>query len=85
VFTNECSSCHARNEFAGRMFELTWRAEPLSALFDQVSTNMPQDRPGSLTPQQYIDVVSYILQLNGIQAGARELQPDVALLARTDW
>jgi mono/diheme cytochrome c family protein len=85
VFTNVCSTCHGRNEFTGQMFALTWRAEPLAALFEHVSTNMPQDRPGSLTPQQYIDVVSYILQLNGIQPGARELTPDVALLARVDW
>jgi len=46
---------------------------------------MPQDRPGSLTPQQYIDVLAYILQLNGIQPGSQELVPDMALLARTDW
>jgi len=85
VFTNVCSTCHGRNEFTGRIFALTWRAEPLVALFEHISTNMPQDRPGSLTPQQYIDVVSYILQLNGIQAGSRELAPDTALLTRIDW
>ncbi len=85
VFTTVCSTCHGRNEFAGPIFGLTWRAEPLVNLYEQVSTNMPQDRPGSLTPEQYIDVVAYLLQLNGIQPGDRELTPDVALLTRMEW
>ncbi|MEQ1855877.1 MAG: c-type cytochrome [Longimicrobiales bacterium] len=85
VFTNVCSTCHGRNEFTGPIFALTWRAEPLRNLFEHISTNMPQDRPGSLTSQQYIDVVAYILRLNGIQAAERELVPDMALLARIEW
>jgi mono/diheme cytochrome c family protein len=85
TFTNVCSTCHGRNEFSGPIFALTWRAEPLGALFEHVSTNMPQDRPGSLSPQQYIDVVAYILQLNGLQPGNRELAPDMAQLTRMDW
>jgi mono/diheme cytochrome c family protein len=85
VFTTVCSTCHGRNEFTGPIFAITWRAEPVLSLFEHISTNMPQDRPGSLTPEQYIDVLAYILQLNGIQPGARELVPDAALLARTEW
>jgi mono/diheme cytochrome c family protein len=85
VYTSVCSTCHGRNEFAGPIFEITWRAEPLSSLFEHVSTNMPQDRPGSLTSQQYIDVVAYILQLNGIQPGTQELVADMAQLARIEW
>jgi mono/diheme cytochrome c family protein len=85
VFTNVCATCHARNEFTGPIFELTWRGEPLAGIFEHISTNMPQDRPGSLTPEQYIDVVSYILELNGIPPGAQELAPDLVLLVRTEW
>lgn len=80
-----CSTCHGRNEFSGPIFAITWRADPVGSLFEHVSTAMPQDRPGSLTPQQYIDVVAYILQLNGIQPGERELPPDLALLGRMEW
>ena len=85
VFTTVCSTCHGRNEFSGPIFAITWRAEPVGSLFEHVSTAMPQDRPGSLAPQQYADVVAYILQLNGIQPGERELPPDLALLGRMDW
>ena len=85
VFTSICSACHGRNEFSGPIFAITWRAEPVGSLFEHVSTAMPQDRPGSLTPQQYADVVAYILQINGIQPGDRELPPNLALLGRMDW
>ena len=85
VFTGICSTCHGRNEFSGPIFAVTWRAEPLAAIYEHISTNMPQDRPGSLTPDQYVDVLAFILQLNGIQPGTQELLPNVALLARMDW
>lgn len=85
VFTGICSTCHGRNEFSGPIFAVTWRAEPVSAIYEHISTNMPQDRPGSLTPEQYVDVLAFILQLNGIQPGSQELVPDVALLGRMDW
>jgi mono/diheme cytochrome c family protein len=85
TFTTICSTCHGRNEFTGPIFGLTWRAEPVGNLYEHVSTNMPQDDPGSLTPQQYADVVAYILQMNGLTAGDRELPPDLATLRSLRW
>jgi mono/diheme cytochrome c family protein len=85
TFTSICSTCHGRNEFTGPIFGLTWRAEPVGNLFEHVSTNMPQDDPGSLTPQQYADVVAYILQMNGLTAGDRELPPDPEALRSLRW
>ena len=85
VFTSICSTCHGRNEFTGPIFALTWRAEPLGNLFQHISTAMPQDRPGSLSAQQYADVLSYIVQLNGGTAGDRELPADEELLGRMRW
>jgi hypothetical protein len=37
---------------------------------------MPQDNPGGLTRQQYLDVVLYLYKLNGAAAGDQELPPD---------
>ena len=85
VFTTVCSTCHGRNEFTGPIFAMTWRADPLGNLFQHISTAMPQDRPGSLSAQQYADVLSYILQLNGGRAGDRELPADEDLLGRMRW
>jgi alcohol dehydrogenase (cytochrome c) len=64
---------------------LTWGGEPVGSLFEHVSTNMPQDAPGSLEPQQYADVVAYILQLNGVTPGDRELPADAEQLSSVSW
>ena len=85
VFTTICSTCHGRNEFTGPIFALTWRAEPVGSLFEHISTAMPQDRPGSLAPEEYAAVLAYILQLNGVTAGDRELPADAGLLSGVRW
>jgi len=41
---------------------------------------MPEDDPGSLPIQQYLDAVAYILSLNEYPQGARELEDDAQLL-----
>jgi hypothetical protein len=40
---------------------------------------MPQGKPGSLTPDQYVDVIAFILDANGFKSGATELKPGDAL------
>ena len=85
TFTTICAVCHGRTEFTGPIFQLTWMADPVGSLFEHVSTKMPQNRPGSLTAQEYADVVAYLLRINGRPAGERELPPDQELLARMRW
>lgn len=85
TFTSVCAVCHGRNEFTGPIFALTWMAEPVGSLFEHVSTAMPQDDPGSLTPDEYAAVVAYLLQLNGRPAGERPLPADREALARLSW
>jgi mono/diheme cytochrome c family protein len=85
VFTTICSTCHGRNEFTGPIFAITWRAEPLGSIFEHISTTMPQDDPGSLTPDQYAAIVAYLLQLNGRSPGDRELPADADLLDGMLW
>lgn len=85
TFTTVCAVCHGRNEFTGPIFRLTWGQEPLGHLFQHISTAMPQDDPGNLTPEEYAAVVSYILQLNGHVPGERELPADASLLEHVRW
>ncbi len=54
----------------------------VSDLFTTVSTAMPQDEPGSLTPQVYADVISYLIKMNEIPAGETELPADSEKLKR---
>jgi mono/diheme cytochrome c family protein len=85
VFTTVCTTCHGPNEFTGPIFELTWMAEPVGHLYQHISTAMPQDQPGSLLAEEYVDIVAYFLRLNGRPAGERELPADVAVLNRMVW
>jgi len=85
VFATVCSACHGRNEFRGPIFALTWMAEPLGSLFEHISTTMPQDRPGSLSGEEYAAVLAYFLQANGREAGEVELPADMEVLSTIRW
>ncbi len=85
VFTTVCSACHGRTEFTGPIFAFTWMAEPVGHLFEHISTTMPQDRPGSLSGEEYAAIVAYLLRLNGREAGDSELPADPELLGRMRW
>lgn len=43
------------------------------ALFTKMRQAMPLDAPGSLTPEEYVDILAYIFQENGFPAGRDEL------------
>ena len=85
VFNTTCSACHGSGEFRGRIFEATWMTRPVGHFFQHISTAMPQDRPGSLSPEAYASVVAYVLQLNGRPAGSNELSADVRALEALGW
>lgn len=63
-----CAACHMDEEFMGTFIK-SWAGASVGDLFDEVSTKMPEDRPGSLRPRQYAQVLAYIFQLNGLPAG----------------
>ena len=49
-------------------------------LFEIVSTQMPEDAPGSLELEQYADIVAFVLRLNGFEPGSGELPADADAL-----
>lgn len=57
-----------------------WEGAAVGQFYSLVSATMPYDGPGTLPPQQYADVVAYILSLNDFPAGDTELPPDPAVL-----
>ena len=85
TFNSICSACHGLAEFRGRMFELSWMDRPVGDFFAHISTAMPQDNPGSLSPAQYAGVVAYVLQLNGVPARSSEVPTDAAALSGIRW
>jgi mono/diheme cytochrome c family protein len=79
LFQSICTTCHDTGRFTGDEFVTAFSGKPLSELFKAVQT-MPEDNPGSLTAQQYGDVIAFFLSLNKFPAGAEELKGDVGAL-----
>jgi hypothetical protein len=80
AFRTICSECHYSSEFRGTQFQFEWRRRTVWDFYREVSRTMPEDAPGSLEPQQYVDIISYVLRANGFSAGDRELTADQAIL-----
>lgn len=80
AFRTICSECHYSNEFRGTQFQLAWGGRTVWDFFREMSRTMPEDAPGSLQPQQYADVVAYVLRANGLASGDTELTPEEAIL-----
>ncbi|HWP37593.1 MAG TPA: cytochrome c [Gemmatimonadales bacterium] len=82
TFAQNCAQCHAKSQFTGPAFLKTWNRRSVYEVFDVIRSIMPLDEPGRLTPQQYADVVAYLLRLNNFPPGATELPADAAALRR---
>jgi len=79
-FGQICGECHSTSEFRGRTFLYEWRRRTAWDLFRELTETMPDDSPGSLTDQQYVDVIAYVLELNGYATGESELPATEAAL-----
>jgi mono/diheme cytochrome c family protein len=73
AYDSQCGRCHETARFTGEAFIEAWKGQPAYALFDSIRTTMPEDNPNSLRPQQYADIVAYLLKLNEFPAGSEEL------------
>ena len=80
VYAGTCQGCHSAASHAGTVFWSRWAGRPLWALFGYVQETMPKYDPGSLTPDEYAQVVAYLLELNRMPAGQDELPADSAAL-----
>jgi mono/diheme cytochrome c family protein len=80
VYASSCGQCHTMVQHSGSAFATAWNNRRLYDLFEIVHTTMPLDNPGGLSEQEYIDVIAYLLELNGVPAGKTSLSADAAAL-----
>ncbi len=82
VYSTHCALCHGTNllgkagpPLGGSQFASSLQFSKMSAqqLFDYMKTHMPANAPGSLSDQQYLDTLAYILSQNGYPAGSTAL------------
>lgn len=76
LYALNCVSCHTPASHAGPTFAAKWDGRPLAELFEYVRSAMPKSDPGSLTQREYIQVLAYLLKMNGMPAGPEELPTD---------
>jgi mono/diheme cytochrome c family protein len=85
VYKEQCSACHGDNlegsgpmpPLAGKDFLANWQGKTVGDLFEKTSTTMPATAPGSLTPDQAADVISYLLSKDSFPAGSAALESKV--------
>ena len=63
-------------------FAKWWKDSTVADLYGYMSTQMPKNDPGSLNPDQYAEVVAYLLKMNAMPAGTTELLADSSALAQ---
>lgn len=74
-----CVSCHPPATYTGAVF-LTWQGRSLGELLAFLQDKMPKNDPGSMTAQEYADVMAYMLRLNKMPVGQRDLTTDAKIL-----
>ena len=60
-----------------------WGTDTVQSLFQQIRTTMPPGAEDSLSSNDYLEIVAYILQTNGHIAGNQELQANSTLTLNT--
>jgi cytochrome c5 len=80
TFRGQCTECHYSSEFSDSQFKFKWSRRTAGSLYQFILTSMPETSPGSLSGEETVELVSYILRMNGFQAGSSELPADRAVL-----
>jgi len=87
-YAAKCSRCHGSDLEGGAGPALSgggldnYLDGSVGNLFDFVIASMPQDAPGTLTPDETATVIAYLAARNGRTAGATALPNDTAALAK---
>lgn len=85
LYENYCGACHGFDLVAtdseaatltGGAFSFSWHRTTINERFERISSSMPPGAGGMLEPQEYLDIITYILSFNGYPAGDAELTPE---------
>ena len=82
TYQMQCKSCHTPASHTGPTFASWWDRKPLSDLYQFVTTRMPKNEPGSLQPDEYADLIAYLLKLNDLPSGSEPLPADSLALRK---
>jgi mono/diheme cytochrome c family protein len=92
IYQKQCASCHGDKlqglqgpPLVAESFLSHWHTQPLSDLESKIRNTMPAGATGTLTRQQSVDLVAFLLKTGGFPASKTELAPDEAVLGTITW
>jgi S-disulfanyl-L-cysteine oxidoreductase SoxD len=89
IYRERCAPCHGADllavdpdapDLTGDGFKTGWLGKTVAQRFKNIRIKMPEDAPGSLDDQTYLDIMAFVLQFNGNPPGKEKLLPDVEAL-----
>jgi polar amino acid transport system substrate-binding protein len=91
LYASACAKCHGANlqgvnapALRGPAFAPAANAHlTIGGIYGYMETNMPADRPGKLKPEDYTDIMAFLLNSNGYGAGTTKLTPGTAKASST--
>ena len=86
LYLRSCVECHgitlaggeAGPALVGGAFWSQWQDQSLAAFYQITASTMPVNNPNGFSPEQYTDVVAFMLQQNGLPVGEEPLTANVA-------
>ena len=82
TFAASCAGCHMADlsgrgsaipALRGDSFTGSRHGQSVGDLYEAISTTMPPGRAQSLSPEQYVDIVAYVLSQNAFPPGDADL------------
>lgn len=81
LYQEKCSVCHGSDvlgtemapSLSGGEFVKNWDDLSIGDLFELIHTAMPQNDPGTLSPEQVADILAFMLSKGQYQPGQTEL------------
>ncbi|MBC8750516.1 MULTISPECIES: c-type cytochrome [Paraburkholderia] len=91
LYSSSCAKCHGPElqglnapALRGPAFAPAANAKlTIGGVYGYMANNMPADRPGKMKPQDYADIMAFLLYSNGYSAGATKLTDDNAKASST--
>jgi mono/diheme cytochrome c family protein len=92
LYYQHCLQCHGEMmngvdqapPLAGPQFSGIWSGETLWSLVERIGT-MPPDKPGTLTDQESVNILVYMLWFNGFPIGKTSLATDKNVLTEINF
>jgi mono/diheme cytochrome c family protein len=85
AYDGKCASCNDGGtmgpELWGDPFLTQWENKSVSDFYARIQTTMPEDAPGTLSENDVVDIIAYVLQTNGFPPGDKEIEGKSALEA----